>query len=436
MIAMDRSEVNSKASNQPSIQLLLDDLCKSIYKDVNAPKDVIAHSLYQPSGQQKCDTIPEDLLKKCKKNAFEILLTKSNVKSLSASRSSIDEGYCEVIDPARELQFSQFEYSIFVGEMRPHFGPYGFIRDREEKKIMEKLALFKECVQLVDGNDYFCNDQSDGYAILWFLTLLKNKSNIDPLLTVVPYFSLALDQVPSFPVMQNKYFKLNWQPKMELVQNPYCGAMRKLNRKTNLFHLPGLMNEASRGENLETPKNFVEEVLDNVRSRIRPSNIYYECNRWEHQGLRIPLNKDTDPEVIASLYEKKFCSELSDAPLNVLAITAAKQQQRFRARIVDKKLFNEHIKLLLIGVESESFIFDANTITFSLLENLTVENIMPEILANFVLDFIECGSCYKRLKSLIITNNFQLKYNGFVFKVCLNSNLTIFVTFYNDCLLF
>lgn len=426
MIAMDRSEANKKSSNQTSIQLLLDDLCKSIYKDVNAPKDVITHRLYQPSGQQKCDSIPEELLKKCKKNAFEILLTKSNVKSLSASRSSIDEGYCDVINPAQELQFSQFEYSIFVGEMRPHFGPYGFVRDREEKKIMEKLSLFKECVQLVDGNDYFCNDQSDGYAILWFLKLLKNKSNIDPLLTVEPFFSLALDQVPSFPVMQNKYFKLNWQPKVELVQNPYCGAMRKLNRKSNLFHLPSLMNAISREEHVQTPKNFVEEVLDSVRSRIRPSNIYYECNRWEHQGLRIPLNKDTDPEVIASLYEKKFCTELSDAPLNMLAIVASQQQQPFQARIVDKQLFNEHIKLLLIGIESESFIFDANTITFSLLKNLTIENIMPEILGNFVLDFIECGSCYKRLKSLIITNNFQLKYNGFVFKVSFITNLTIF----------
>lgn len=419
---MDQSKSSVQQSDQVSIQLLLDDLCKSIYKDVN--KDLIAHSLYRPSGHQKQDTISEELLRKCKKNAFEILLKKSNVKSLSANRSSLDEGYSEITDPVRELKYSQFEYSIFVGEMRPNFGPYGFVKERQEKKILDKLELFKECVQFVDGNDYFCNEQNDGYSILWFLTLLKNKSNVDTLLTVEPYFSLALDQVPSFPVMQVKYFKLNWQPNAELEHNPYCDAMRKLNRRSNLFHLPGMINRSIRRTSKRAHPNIVQEVLENVKSRIRPSNIYYEANRWEHQGLRIPLNKDTDPQLIASLYEKKFASELSDASLNLMAIAAEKQQQHFQAHIIDSKRFNEHIKLLLIGIESESFVYNPSNMTFRLVENLTVENILPETIAHFVLNFIDCGACYKRLKSLISTNNFQLKYNGFVFKVSCNLNVT------------
>lgn len=430
---MDQSTADRASSDQVSIQSLLDDLCKTIHKDVNAPKERATHSLYQPSGQQKHNTIPEEVLRKCKKKAFEILLKKSNVKSLSTSRSSLDEGYSEIFEPVRELQYSQFEYSIFVGEMRPHFGPYGFIKERQEKKILDKLELFKECVQFIDGNDYFCDEQCDGYSILWFLTLLKNNSSVDTLLTVEPYFSLALDQVPSFPVMQATYFKLNWEPKTELVQNPYCEAMRKLNRRSNLFHLPGLMNGTSSESSSMVQKNFVEEVLENVLSRIHPSNIYYESNRWEHRGLCIPLNKDTDPEVIASLYEKKFVTELPDAPLNVLAITASMQGQRFQARIIDKKLFNEHIKLLLIGIESESFIYDANNVTFHLLENVTIENTPPEMISHFVLSFIECGSCYKRLKSLINSNNFQLKHNGFVFKVSFWSIFVYFESNINKC---
>lgn len=414
---MDQSKGNVQQSDQVSIQLLLDDLCKSIYKDVNTSKDVIAHSLYQPSGHQKQDTIPEELLKKCKKKAFEILLKKSNVKSLSASRSSLDEGYSEIIDPVRELQYSQFEYSIFVGEMRPNFGPYGFVKERQEKKILDKLKLFNECVQYVDGNEYFCNEQNDGYSILWFLTLLKNKSNVDTLLTVEPYFSLALDHMPTFPVMQVKYFKLNWEPNAELKHNPYCGAMRKLQRKSNLFHLPGMMTHSTRQTSEQHQSNIVQEVLENVRCRIRPSNIYYEANKWEHQGLRIPLNNDTDPELILSLYEKKFCTELPDASLNLMAITAINQQQDFQAHIIDSKRFNEHIKLLLIGIESESFVYNSSNMTFRLVEHLTVENLLPDTIAHFVLNFIECGACYKRLKSLISINNLQLKHNGFVFKV-------------------
>lgn len=418
---MDLIDSSAKTKlNQVSIQLLLDDLCKSVYNDVNASKSVNAHSLYQLSSvQQNQDAIPEELLKKCRKKSFEILLKKSNVKSLSASRSSLDEGYSDVVDPVRDLKYSQFEYNIFVGEMRPNFGPYGFINERQEKKILEKHQLFKESVQFIEDNNYFCNEQNDGYSILWFLLLMKNKSNVDQLLKVEPYFSLALDDMPSFPMMNVKYFKLNWKPNEEIKQNPYCDAMQKMNRRLHFFHHPGIADQAARcGKTQPQQPNIVQEVLENVKSRIRPCNIYYEANRWEHQGLRIALNKDTDPQLIASLYEKKFCSEMPDASLNLMAIMAAKQQQSFEARIINSKRFNEHVKLLLIGIESESFVFVPTNVTFKLIDNLTIENIMPETIAHFVQDFIECGTCYKRLKSLISVNNFTLNYNGFVFKVC------------------
>lgn len=406
-----------ETANQTSIQILLDDLCKSIYKDVNASQELNTHCLYQPSGQQKHDTIPETLLKKCKKQAFEILLKKSNAKSIHVNELLANKEVSMPFDPVRSLQFSRFEYSIFVGEIRPHFGPYGFIKEREEKKILDKLDLFNECVDFADGNDYFCNEQSDGYSILWFLNLLKNQSALDTLLTVDSYFPLALNQMPSFPVLQPTYFKLNWEPNTELSQNPYCTGMQKLNQRSNQFCLPGLMNGMSNESNIYIQQNIVENVLQEVKKRLRSHNIYYESNRWEHRGLRIPLNKDTDPKVIASLYEKKFVTELPDAPLNLMAIAARKRGQRFQARIIDKTLFNEHIKLLLIGVESESFVYVEDTGTFYLLENLTIENLPPDVIAHFVRSFIECGACYKRLKSLIHSKNFQLKHNGFVFKV-------------------
>lgn len=416
---MDPVAVNDK-SNQVSIQSLLDDLCKSIYKDVNGEIEVIAYSLCQPSGQQKNVYIPEDLLKRCKKRAFEILLKKSNAKSISANKGTNDDSFTGIFNPVRELQFCQFVYCIFVGEMRPNFGPYGLVREREEKKILDKLNLFKKCVEFVDGNDYFCNEQNDGYSILWFLTLMKNNSNVDTLLTVEPYFSLPLDQIPSFPAMQVKYFKLNWEPNAELQQNPYCGGMQKFNRKSNPRDVPSIMDTAFGRLNAQE-KNIVEQVLEKVRHRIRASEIYFEVNKWENRGQCISLNKDTDPEVIASLYEKKFCSELPDAALNISAIVASRQQRPFRARIIDAKRFNEHVKLLLIGIESESFLYNPSNMTFRLIEHVTIENILPESIGHFVQDFIECGSCYKRLKSLISTNNIQLKYNGFVFKVFINS---------------
>lgn len=439
MDCLNSSEISS---NQVSIQSLLGDLCKSIYKDVNGLQGANVRTPTEPHGQQNDDIIPKELLKKCTKKAFEMLLKKSNAKSLPMDRSMIDEGYSDVFDPINELRFVQFEYSLFVGAMKPYFGPYGLIKERQEKKILDKLSLIKECVQFIDDNEYFCNEQCDGYAMLWFLTLFKNKSNVDKLLTVEPYFTLALDEMPVLPVSQPKYFKLNWDPNSELRENPYCEGMRKVSKRSMLFNLPGLtktvrINGKSRNmpekrPNLLHPfdlieaftgkanaeKNIVAEVLDNISNHIRTSTIYHVSNRWEHRGYHIPLNKHTDPEVIASLYEKKFCSELPGAPLNLQALVAAEQQQRFNAIIVDEATFNEHIKLLLIGIETESFIYNPSNMTFSLLQDLTIKNVRPQTIAHFVLDFLECGACYKRLKFLIATNNFQLKYQGFVFKVC------------------
>lgn len=423
---MDQIQSVKNKSNQVSIQSLLEDLCKSIYKDVNEAKDAIAQNcLYQPSGQQRHDNIPKELLTKCKKTAFEILLMKSNVKSVPINRALKDNGL--IYDPVQKLRISRFEYDIFVGQMHPHFGPYGQIDARQEEKILKKRNRFKECMEFVEGNDYFCSEQSDGYAILWFLTLFTHNSSVDSMLKVDSYFPLALDQIPSLPTMEPKYFKLNWEPSEELQNNPYCAAMQRLSKRTNLFHLPSLMNATPAEQSIVKPrqKNIVQEVVDEVMGCVHKSEIYYEPNKWEHREFCIPLNKDTDPKVIASLFEKKFCTEMPDASMNIRAMLAAEQHQVFEARIIDKKVFNEHIKLLMIGIESESFMYNPTNMTFRLLDNLTIENTLPETVVHFVKDFIECGACYKQLKALISTNNFQLKCNGFVFKVGLNKTFAL-----------
>lgn len=414
---MDQIQTVTDRSNQVSIQSLLDDLCISIYKDANGAKDAIAqNTLFQ--SEQRNDTIPEKLLKKCKKTAFEILLKKSNVKSLPVSRASKEGGY--VYDPVQKLRVSQFEYDIFVGEMRPYFGPYGQIDARQEEKILKKREVFKECVDIVEDDDYFGNEQNDGYSILWFLELFEHNSSVDTMLKVESYFPLALDQMPSMPNMEPKFFKLNWNPSEELQTNPYCRTMRTMSYTSNIFRLPSLMNTSPTSTErvvVQKKKNIVQEVVDDVMSRVKKPEIYYVPNKWEHRELHIPLNKDTDPKVIASLFEKKFCTEMPDASLNIRAIKAIEQKELFEARLIDKEIFNEHIKLLMIGIESESFMYNPSNMTFRLLDNLTIENTLPESIAHFVKNFIECGSCYKRLKSLIRTDNFQLRYNGFVFKV-------------------
>lgn len=49
--------------------------------------------------------------------------------------------------------------------------------------------------------------------------------------------------------------------------------------------------------------------------------------------------------------------------------------------------------------------------------HVTLEGILPATLLHFVEDFLECGTCYKRLQTMIMKRNYKLMFEGFIFKV-------------------
>lgn len=406
-----------ETSNQASIQLLLENLCKSIYKDVNASNSTIAHRGLKPSVQQTHDgsnNIPEKLLKKCKLRSFEILLKKSQQKTP-------DEGYSDIIDPIRELKFSQFEYNIYVGQMRPHFDAYGQIREKQQQKILRKYDLFQECCKFVDENDYFRGAQSDGYSILWLLTLLKNYSSMDLAMEYESnesYFSIEINAMPKFPTLKPKIFRLNWQPDSVLEGNPYCSSLRRLHSSfTSLQHNE---QKSEYDECINKPASHsIKVVLDSIKKQKTSKTICYTGNKWEELGMHYEFDEENSDEKFSSLCEKRFCTESRLAALHLMAIRASRNSDFFEAKIVQKKEFVEHIKLLLIGIESESFVYDQQTMSFKAHEYLTVDGMMPNTIKHFISDFIECGTCYRRLKTLISSNieGFKLKCDGFLFKV-------------------
>lgn len=54
-----------------------------------------------------------------------------------------------------------------------------------------------------------------------------------------------------------------------------------------------------------------------------------------------------------------------------------------------------------------------------MIPNLTVAGILPQTVENFITEFLECGTCYKRLQTMIMKKDYKLMFEGLMFKVCL-----------------
>lgn len=76
------------------------------------------------------------------------------------------------------------------------------------------------------------------------------------------------------------------------------------------------------------------------------------------------------------------------------------------------------LKSLAIGVESELFIYNNKSFTFSSLPGITLETVTSETLVKFIEPIIECGTCSKRIQLLTKPNfnpQLNLHIKGFVF---------------------
>lgn len=119
--------------------------------------------------------------------------------------------------------------------------------------------------------------------------------------------------------------------------------------------------------------------------------------------------------------EKPFVTEC-DSSLHLLAVISNSRGKQFVAKIMPVERLIDDIKLMLIGIRSESFTY-SDSVVFELLENLTISTIGPETMKGILKEFMECGTCYKRLQKMSTKNpnNFKLIYDGFVFKALCSS---------------
>lgn len=412
-----------------SVNHLLDELCKSLYIDKLSNRTAASSRVSNRRRRLghkplEHEAIPIKLLRRCKNRAYEILLKKNPVDD------GKDEGFAEILNPLFEIRFSQFEYNLYVGQMRTQFEADAHLSENMKKKIVEKHAMFGECIESIESSSYFDGEHSEGHAILMLLVLLRRNQMDSIRDDGESIFGLNVNALPELRLNEPKWCRLNW-PHMQTERNPYCGenTWRVLNGnfKSSLFATPLNATQNTFGSAFDVncelhtrrpnrlPVQQQQQSVNAVRVQRPPARkastaIQYTSNKWEHLGQRYVL-RDSD-ELLEMPFEPKFVSEMGKAAIHLAAAKSSANHQLFEANMVPTQKFIEHLKSLLVGIESDSFFYCKTTVSFRMVDNLTVDDaVLPETIAHFVRDFIECGTCYKRLKLII-----KMKHDGFLYR--------------------
>lgn len=114
--------------------------------------------------------------------------------------------------------------------------------------------------------------------------------------------------------------------------------------------------------------------------------------------------------------EKPILSEVENSSIHLKSISDKSININSPIKVVATKKLIDDLKLLSVGIQSELFYRNEN-FEFSMVEGITVANVLPEVIDDFVRTFIECGTCYKKLSELILEKNSKYYMKGFMFKV-------------------
>lgn len=132
--------------------------------------------------------------------------------------------------------------------------------------------------------------------------------------------------------------------------------------------------------------------------------------------------------------EKNLSSETYDCVLHLLSRQHCGQ---FSAKLVSIPDIIRDTKYLLCGIQSESYVYDNDRQMFTIINEITVDNITPATFHEIIGEFLECGTYFKRL-SVKYSNKICTKTDGFVYRtvcLCIQNILNKFHRFvmvYND----
>lgn len=215
-----------------------------------------------------------------------------------------------------------------------------------------------------------------------YLRALKSSESDSSLASIFNNQVMSLEKVRSETDMKPSYFK-------PLPQNYPNGLDASPFTRS---YLPS--GSVSRTEGLQR------------RSLRRSSGRHRRILNWENLGNRTVQK------------EAPYATEPGHL-LPLLATRATSLQQDFSANIIALDAFMIDVKYLVVGISSESFVFNSE-LTFTMVPSLTLEDVAPSTFKSVIKEFIECGTCFKRLQLMTMRkdpNTFDHIYEGLIFKV-------------------
>ncbi|XP_058459992.1 gamma-tubulin complex component 6 [Malaya genurostris] len=401
-------------------------------------------SLIYSIGRESPGKSSDGIMKKCKSLAFGILLGKRS------ATASADEHHNEsnslALRMIMEEPIEMLHCHLFEMQLRSR---YQFQKRRCEKydELLEQLELDR-----LGGTDAVFEGKDK--EVLQFLLLLRD-SVPDGRELSEGEAHIAGDWMPStrlgpYPIFQQGNFQTNTAKLnayyRERTTNPYCLKKSGQVFSENVSNLLNITDKVKTEKGLpQIDSTFISDPIAELVSyqgpfkynmmkgsvdedeqlltsfEVIPSDLVNQssvgcCQResvfnfnWENLGNRfVPV-------------EQSFATECN-AVLHLTALGAKSSKELSDIKVVRNNDFLRDVKSLLTGISSRCFYYDNNN-RFSMVANFTVDSISPVTMKEVVDQFIQLGTCFRRLQKMTKKNpyNHAMLLDGFVFKAFCDS---------------
>lgn len=123
--------------------------------------------------------------------------------------------------------------------------------------------------------------------------------------------------------------------------------------------------------------------------------MFQMANTWERLGeqIRMPAKIPID--------NKQYAGDCTKVLLRLDGEYTKSQHRLAASNVVAMPVLVSHIKSMLVGIDTDTFQFNVDLGIFSVNTDITVDGVRTTTTNAILREFIECGSCYKRLKMVV-----------------------------------
>ncbi|XP_055534566.1 gamma-tubulin complex component 6 [Wyeomyia smithii] len=395
-------------------------------------------SLVQALGRESSHRPSDSTAKRCKSLAFGILLRKRSAPSAGAPNENDVALQLTMEEPMEMLHCHLFEMQLRaryqfqkrkceqfqqlldqLGQQKEN-KPFGA---EKETEILQFLLLLRDSVP--DGKDF---GNSEFRAGDWM-----------PSMHMGPYPIFHREDYHVEPEKLNSYLR-------EKSSNPYCFKKSELVFSENVANMLKITNGAKKEKGLPPIEStYFSDPMAELLSYQGPFryNMMKDVVEEDEQLLTsfeiIPVDS-SEPIVSVSRkreqvfnfnwenlgnrfvpIENSFASECN-ATLHLKALEANHSRETIDVKVVRNEDFLGDVTLLLIGISSRCFRYDDSN-RFLMVDNFTVDGVSCTAMKAVVDQFVELGTCFRRLQKMTKKNpyNHAMLLEGFVFKAFCDS---------------